>query len=262
MSVSVRIGGPDRRRDRRNAAILGGSLLLHAAVLAWLALPAPSRNLIADDLPTMLVELDRPPPIDPPRPRAAEPAAAAAPRAPALPFQVRPPSRSAPAGVPVLQVPSAAIARPGTAIRPAPLPGEGAGDLRTALRGSHTGCVSADAVGLNRRERERCDERFGAAKPKGEPLSGMSAQKRQALDAQGAAQRAYKDYLDAPMAPGVDHRSKDQPGTMKEIPFVLGAQQDGLGRERKSVTDQIRREKDSAERAQRFLDLQKKAGPR
>jgi hypothetical protein len=161
----------------------------------------------------------------------------------------------------VLQVPSARIAKPGTAIRPAPLPGEG-GDLRTALRNSYTGCVSADAVGLNRRERERCDERFGAANPKGDPLSGMTAQKRQALEAQGAAQRAYRDYLDAPMGPGVDHRSKDQPGTMKEIPFVLGAQQDGLGRERKSVTDQIRREKDSAERAQRFLDLQKKAGQR
>lgn len=256
MNGRLRIGG----RDRRNAAILLGSLLLHAAVLAWLALPIAQRNLIADDLPTMIVELDRPEPVEAPQPRAADPAASA-PRTPPLPFQVRPPARPAPAGVPVLQVPAARIARQGTAIRPAPLPGEG-GDLRTALRNSYTGCVSADAVGLNRREREKCDERFGAAKAKGDPLSGMTAEKRQALEAQGAAQRAYRDYLDAPMGPGVDHRSKDQPGTMKEIPFVLGAQQDGLGRERKSVTDQIRREKDSAERAQRFLDLQKRAGQR
>ncbi len=257
MSGSVRIGG----RDRRKAAILVGSLLLHVALLAWLALPTVPRNLIADELPAMIVELDRPEPTEPPPTRSAASAATAAP-SPALPFQLRPPARPAPAGVPTLQVPAAGIARPGTAIRPAPLPGEGAGDLRTALRGSYAGCVSADAVGLNRREREKCDERFGAAKAKGDPLSGMTAQKRQALEAQGAAQRAYKDYLDAPMGPGVDHRSKDQPGTMKEIPFVLGAQQDGLGRERKSVTDQIRREKDSAERAQRFLELQKKAGQR
>ncbi|WP_343699490.1 hypothetical protein [Caulobacter sp.] len=258
MSVRVRIGG----RDRKRAAILAGSLLLHVALLAWLALPTIPRNMIADELPTMIVELDRPVPVEvpPPRPAPSE-AAPVAPATPTLPFQVRPPARPAPAGAPVLQVPSARIAKPGTAIRPAPLPGEG-GDLRTALRNSYTGCVSADAVGLNRRERERCDERFGAANPKGDPLSGMTAQKRQALEAQGAAQRAYRDYLDAPMGPGVDHRSKDQPGTMKEIPFVLGAQQDGLGRERKSVTDQIRREKDSAERAQRFLDLQKKAGQR
>nr|WP_241736051.1 hypothetical protein [Caulobacter sp. RHG1] len=234
---------------------------MHVALLAWLALPTVQRNLIADELPTMIVELDRPEPTEPTPTRSAASAATAAP-SPALPFQVRPPARPAPAGVPTLQVPAAGIARPGTAIRPAPLPGEGAGDLRTALRGSYAGCVSADAVGLNRREREKCDERFGAAKAKGDPLSGMTAQKRQALEAQGAAQRAYKDYLDAPMGPGVDHRSKDQPGTMKEIPFVLGAQQDGLGRERKSVTDQIRREKDSAERAQRFLELQKKAGQR
>lgn len=260
MSNSVKTIGRDHRQDRRKAAILAGSLLLHVGVLAWLALPNAPRNLIPDELPAMIVDLDRPDQTLAPQPRPASPAAAS-PQTPALPFQVRPPARPAPAGVPVLQVPSTGIARPGTAIRPAPLPGEG-GDLRTALRNSYTGCVSADAVGLNRREREKCDERFGAAKAKGDPLSGMTAEKRQALEAQGAAQRAYKDYLDAPMGPGVDHRSKDQPGTMKEIPFVLGAQQDGLGRERKSVTDQLRREGDSAERARRFLELQKKAGQR
>ncbi len=254
MSGSVRIGG----RDRRRVTILAGSLLLHVALLAWLALPVPPliERMTAEELPTMLLELDRPEPAAAPRPAAAASEAVA----PPLPFQVRPAARPAPAGVPTLQVPAPGVARPGTAIRPAPLPESG--DLRTALRGSYTGCVSADAVGLNRREREKCDERFGAAKAKGDPLSGMTAEKRQALEAQGAAQRAYKDYVDGPMGPGVDHRSKDHPGTMKEIPFVLGAQQDGLGRERKSVTDQMRREGDSAERARRFLELQKKAGQR
>ena len=257
VSVSVGISGQEQNRKRRNAAILAGSLLLHVVLLTWLALPTPPllETLTADDLPTVTVDLIRPRQPEQPRPRPAAATAASAP-SPALPFQVRPPARPAPAGVPTLSVPAAGIARPGTAIRPAPLPGEGAGDLRTALRAS-TGCAVADAVGLNRREREKCDERFGAAKPKGDPLSGMSAEKRRVLEAQAAAQRAYKDYLDAPMAPGVDHRSKDHPGTMKEVPFVLGAEQDGLGRPRKAVVDQMRREKDSADRARKFLELRK-----
>lgn len=253
VGVRVRISGQDRRR----ATILAGSLLLHGVLLAWLALPARPllEDLIADDLSTVTIDLIRPERETLPEPRPTSAAQASAP-SPVLPFRARQPARPAPAGVPTLSVPAAGIAKPGTAIRPAPLPGEGAGDLRSALRTS-TGCISADAVGLNRRERETCDERFGAAKPKGDPLSGMSAARRRELEAQGAAQEAYRRYLDAPMAPGVDHRSKDQPGTMKEIPFVLGAEQDGLGRSRKSVVDQKRKENDSADRARRFLELQK-----
>ncbi|MDR6627593.1 hypothetical protein [Caulobacter segnis] len=239
---------------------MAGSLLLHALVLAWLALPVPPplERILADDLPTVRVDLIRPDRQEQPQPRPAAARAATAP-SPVLPFQVRQPTRPAPAGVPTLAVPAAGIAKPGTAIRPAPLPGEAAGDLRTALRAS-TGCVSADAVGLNRREREKCDERFGAAKAKGGPLDGMDAAKRQALEAQGAAQRAYKDYVDGPMAPGVDHRTRDHPGTMKEIPFVLGAEQDGLGRARKDVVDQIRKRQDVEDRARKYLELRKKAG--
>jgi hypothetical protein len=253
----------DRRQsERRKAAIVAGSLLLHALVLAWLALPVPPllERILADDLPTVQVDLIRPDRQEQPLPRpAAAPQATTAP-SPVLPFQVREPARPAPAGVPTLAVPAAGIAKPGTAIHPAPLPGEGAGDLRTALRGSSAGCVSADAVGLNRREREKCDERFGAAKAKGQPLDGMDAAKRQALEAQGEAQRIYNDYVNGPMAPGVDHRSREHPGTMKEIPFVLGAEQDGLGYERKSVADQIRKKKDVDDRARKYLELRKKAG--
>ena len=227
------IGLGMKTAETRRAAIVAGSLLLHALVLAWLALPVPPllEQILADDLPTVQVDLIRPETQEQPRPR---PAASS-------------------------QAATSGIAKPGTAIRPAPLPGEAAGDLRTALRAS-TGCVSADAVGLNRREREKCDERFGAAKAKGGPLDGMSAEKRQALEAQGAAQRAYKDYVDGPMGPGVDHRSRNHPGTMKEIPFVLGAEQDGLGNARKDVVDQIRKKQDVEDRARKYLELRKKAG--
>lgn len=259
----VKVGIGYSTDNRRRTAILAGSLLLHAAVLAWLALPVPPllETLVADDLPTVTVDLIRPEREERPRPRPASATTSAAPVLPfpVLPFQVRQPSRPAPAAVPTLTVPAAGIARPGTAIRPAPLPGEGAGDLRTALR-TTTGCVSADAVGLNRREREKCDERFGAAKPKGDPLSAMAADKRQALDAQAAGQEAYRRYQDAPMGPGVDHRSREGPGTMKEIPFVLGAEQDGLGRPRQGVVNEIRRKEDAEARARKFLELRKKAG--
>lgn len=262
LAIGVGIRAADRRRgDGRRAAILAGSLLLHVLLLAWLALPVPPllEKILADDLPTVQVDLIRPETQEQPRPRPAASAPAATAPSPVLPFQVRQPARPAPAGVPTLEVPAAGIAKPGTAIRPAPLPGEGAGDLRTALRAS-TGCVSADAVGLNRREREKCDERFGAAKAKGAPLDGLDAGKRQALEAQSAAQRAYRDYVNGPIAPGVDHRNKDQPGTMKEIPFVLGAEQDNLGREIKSVTNQIRKKQDVEDRARKYLELKQKAG--
>lgn len=253
--MSVSMGA--RVDRRRHATILAASLLLHAALLAWLALPAPPllQTVAEDDLSTMTLELQRPLPRETSRPRSSSTAAVASDRP--LDFKVRAPVRPVPAGMQTLEVPATGLTRPGVAIRPAPLPGDGAGDLRTALRGSATGCVSADAVGLNRRERERCDERFGAAKAKGDPLSAMDADKRRALDAQSAAQDAYRRYQNAPMGPGVDHRSRDHPGTMKEIPFVLGAQQDGLGRERKSVVDEIRRNQDLEKRATRFLELQK-----
>lgn len=151
MNVSV------RSRDRqRRATILAGSLLLHVALLAWLAIPARPllEDMAAEDLSVMTLDLQRPIPPDLAEPRPAPASATVAP-SPALPFQVRAPSHPAPAGVPTLSVPAAGIARPGTAYHPAPLPGASGGDLRTALRGSATGCVSADAVGLNRREREK-----------------------------------------------------------------------------------------------------------
>ena len=226
MSVSVR----SSRDNRRRATILAGSLLLHVALLAWLAIPARPmlEDMVAEDLSVMTLDLQRPIPQDLPEPRPAPASATVAP-SPVLPFQVRAPTRAAPAGVPTLSVPAAGIARPGTAYHPAPLPGASGGDLRSALRGSATGCVSADAVGLNRQERDKCDERFGAAQARGTYAGPMNAAKAREFEAQAIMQDLARKAKAAPMGVGVDHRSKDQPGTMKEIPFVLGAEQDALG---------------------------------
>lgn len=238
MSVSLR-----SRDHRRRATILAGSLLLHVALLAWLAIPARPmlETMIADDPSVMTLDLQRPVRPEPARPRSAPstPMAAAVP-SPTLPFPVRAPARPAPAGVPTLSVPAAGLAKPGAAVRPGPLPGEGAGDLRTALRGSATGCVSADAVGLTRKEREACDERFGAAKARGTYAGPLDAAKARAFEAQAIQQDLARKAAEAPMGPGVDHRSKDHPGTMKEIPFVLGAEQDGLGRTRNAQQQRLK----------------------
>ena len=232
--------------SRRRATILVGSLLLHGALLAWLAIPARPllETMIAEDLSVMTLDLERPVPEARPE-RRPVPASAAAASAPPVPsVQARAPARPAPAGVPTLSVPAAGIVRPGTAVRPAPLPGEGAGDLRSALRGSATGCVSADAVGLNRREREKCDERFGAAPPRGSYAGPLNAAKAREFEAQSIMQELARKFDEASMAPGVDHRSKDQPGTMKEIPFVLGAEQDGLGRARNAQQQRLKQLRD------------------
>jgi len=244
--VSVRIA--NRTDGQRRAAIVAGSLALHVALLAWLAIPARPllETMVAEDLSVMTLDLERPVPESRAESRPAPPApsAPAASPLPAPTFQARAPARPAPAGVPTLAVPATGIARPGTAIRPAPLPGEGAGDLRTALRGSATGCVSADAVGLNRREREKCDERFGAAPPRGSYAGPLNAAKAREFEAQAIQQELARKFDEAPMGPGVDHRSKDQPGTMKEIPFVLGAEQDGLGRTRNAQQQRLKQLRD------------------
>jgi len=57
-------------------------------------------------------------------------------------------------------------------------------------------------------------------------------------------QELARKFDEAPMGPGVDHRSKDQPGTMKEIPFVLGAEQDGLGRTRNAQQQRLKQLRD------------------
>ena len=62
MASSVMRSGDRRRR----ATILAGSLLLHGALLAWLALPVPPlvERMAAEDLSTVTIDLIRPRPKD------------------------------------------------------------------------------------------------------------------------------------------------------------------------------------------------------
>jgi hypothetical protein len=166
------------------------------------------------------------------------------PRAPRL---VAPPSVRPLGAAPVPGPPAPANRETGA--RPTPPRDGQQGDLRTALRGSSAGCANTEAVGLNRREQEHCDEKFGAT-ARNAPVyeAPMDAGKRRGFDAQALRQQADRAYRDAPMGVGVDHRNRDDPGKGKDIPWVLGAGEDGLGRQ-KSADQQALKRLDDARKA-------------
>jgi hypothetical protein len=222
-----------RKTRLRNGAVLFGSLLLHAAILVVLGWPVMTRfQDRSNDEDAISVTLERsvvprrPTPETVASPERAATASPVRPRAPRLAA----PSWIQPLGVAPVPGPPAPANRT-TGVHPAPLPEGPRGDLRTALRGSSAGCANAEAVGLNRREQEHCDEKFGAT-ARNAPVyeAPMDAGKRRGFDAQALKQQADRSYRDAPMGMGVDHRNRDDPGKGKDIPWVLGASQDNLGR--------------------------------
>ncbi|MBO9711033.1 MAG: hypothetical protein J7521_22770 [Caulobacter sp.] len=237
-----------RRNRIRNGVVLAGSVLLHAALLTVLAWPTAQRFLdLSNDEDAITVTLER-------RELAQRPSvqAAASPQAAAAPLQPRAPRLPPPAYVPTLGVapapgPPSPVARPAQA-HPAPLPEGPGGDLKAALRASSVGCANADAVGLNRREREHCDDVFGA-QAKGRTFDApLDPAKQREFEAQALRQQALRNYWNSPTV-GVDHRNRDNPGKGKDIPWVLGASQDGLGRERSAESQALKRLSD-AEKAE------------
>jgi len=195
-----------------------------------------------DTVSTVTIDLMTQTPREIPREaRQAAPAAAANPLP--IPREARRPAPSGIAPSPFVAAPAAGQQRDrGASEHPAPLPAaQPGGDLKTALRGSGTGCANDRAVGLNRRERERCDERWGeAARKAPEYAAPIEAGKRRELDMQALRQEAARAYRDAPMGLGVDHRSRDGPGRGKDIPMVGGLEQDGLGRQRDATQQKLR----------------------
>ena len=233
-----------RKTRLRNGAVLAGSLLLHAAILIALGWPVERRLLDrSNDDDALRVTLERsatPPRPTPQTPADPNPATAASPLRPRAPRLVAP-AAVTPLGLAPVSTPGPQAGR-SSALHPAPLPAGQRGDLRTALRGSSAGCANAEAVGLNRREQEHCDETLGA-KARNAPVydAPMDTAKRREFDAQALRQQADRAYRDAPMGLGVDHRNRDDPGKGKDIPWVLGASQDGLGRQRSAEQQALKR---------------------
>lgn len=222
-----------RSHRLRPGSVLAGSIVAHGLVLALLAFPRieafPDHSNDKDALTVTLERDDRTPE---PRAETAIPSAALSqirPRTPRAVFR----STVAPLAVPGL---STAAPR-GTALHPAPLPEGPRGDLRTALRGSGVGCANETAVGLNRRELERCHERWGEAARKAPVYANapLSAGATAGFASQAARQEANRLYRASPMGPGVNHRDHGGPGQPKEIPFVMG-DTDGLGRKKSDPT--------------------------
>ncbi|WP_346764972.1 hypothetical protein [Caulobacter sp. 602-2] len=241
-SITLLLDRPaEAKPDKRFWAVAGGSAVVHLAVLAWLALPVRAVFPDQDTVSTVTIELMTQPPRETPL-EAAEAAPAATAAAQPIPREARRPAPSGIAPSPFVAAPSAGARDRGSASHPAPLPAaQPGGDLKSALRGSSTGCANDRAVGLNRRERERCDERWGeAARKAPEYAAPIEAGKRRDLDMQALRQEAERAYRDAPMGPGVDHRSRDGPGRGKDIPMVGGLEQDGLGRQRDATQQQLR----------------------
>lgn len=217
-----------RSNRLRRSAILAGSIAAHGLVLVLLAFPRiePFIDQSTNE-DALTVTLERPE-------RAPETEADAASARASNAIQARTPRAIFPSPVAPLVLPSLPAHSPrATAFHPAPLPEGPKGDLRSALRGSGVGCANEAAVGLNRREIERCHERWDEAARKAPiyanaPLStGATAEFAQ----QAARQEANRRYKASPMGPGVDHRNHGGPGPPKEIPFVMG-DTDGLGRKK------------------------------
>jgi hypothetical protein len=92
------------------------------------------------------------------------------------------------------------------AFQPAPLPGGPSSQVRTVLRRSDVGCANATQAGLNRRERDDCDERLGkGAKdaPFIHPGLAMTRAKRAELDAAAAQKTARVAARERPASPPV-----------------------------------------------------------
>jgi hypothetical protein len=138
----------------------------------------------------------------------------------------------APLPAPAIEAPSRAAEAPDSGRRsgfhPAPLPEGPKDQMRTVLRRSDVGCANVGSVGLNRAEREACDERLGrGAKdaPFLEPGLALTREKRQQLDAAAALKTARRAAAEGP-AP---RPTLEEPSSYDGEPHITGAGESALG---------------------------------
>jgi hypothetical protein len=189
-------------RRGRSIGAIAVSAAVHALILAAVALHTPM--LREPEEPTGPPEAIIPVVIMPRTP------AQASSRAPTIIRLHRRPQRfAAPpiAPLPVPPAPTSRGARPGPVIvvHPAPMPEGPQGDVRRALRGGPPGCANADAVGLNREEREHCFEVFGKG-AKTAPMLGLGIDPAKQGDfaraaAKKEADRRYRETTPTPGPP-------------------------------------------------------------
>lgn len=206
-----------RGRISRAAAV---SVAAHVAVLAVVALQSPMLTIPVEPagppipvIPVLLLPKTPPPAAG----QKAQPQPIRLHRRP-QPF-VPPDVTPAPIAPPAPPAASPAPKSPVVVFHPAPQPEGPKGDVRTALRHSPVGCANPLAVGLNRAERELCDEKLGkGAKdaPFYEPGLAMSAAKKGLMDRAAANREAdYKYTRTQPIqsAPGGDLQAGGEPAS-------------------------------------------------
>jgi hypothetical protein len=192
--------GMQTARRRQTTWAIGASLIAHLAVGVFLLAQHPTLRMQESEqgppqaiIPILLVPRTPPPTtgkVAPSQPirlhRRPQPFVPPD----VTPAPIAPPSPSAAATAPL---------SPKTvpAFHPAPMPEGPKGDVRTGLRQSAVGCANQQAVGLNRAERDLCDERLGkGAKDTAFAGLGLAPDKLKSFDAIAAKKEADKAYKD------------------------------------------------------------------
>lgn len=195
---------PDRTRRarRRLAGITALSLLAHIGVFAIIGLSTPALRgrPPAPETPVFITLRPPEPRTRPPRPRGPTPDQAPARHVPRL---TPPATTIAPLPAPVGTAPPTAGSGAGDGRRRGetqfPMP---SGEVRKVLRASPGACAYRDDMGLNRREREACDDRFArTVKDKGPIGAGVDPAKRDRYDRTAARQRADREWRENPTIP-------------------------------------------------------------
>jgi len=218
-------------RRRRTIVATAISAIAHVVVLTILALQAPTLRIPpqVSGPPEAIIPILILPRVPPPAGSNTRPA----------PIRLhRRPQRNLPPELPVAPLPApepapAAAAAPRPAgpvvVHPAPMPEGPKGDVKAALRHSPVGCANGVSVGLNRVERELCDESLGKGAKDAEfipPGAGMTPAKRALLDQAAAAKEAHKAYMEREGPPAM---SKPEPSDYDGEPYTSGAGASAVG---------------------------------
>ena len=191
--------GMQTAQRRRTTWAVAASVLAHAVVILVLALQAPMLTIPVEPggppislIPVLLVPHTPPPAAG----QKARPEPIRLHRRPQrfIPPEITP-APIAPPTPPVRIAPPAPNAT--ATFHPAPLPESAKGDVRTALRQGPVGCANPLAVGLNKAERDLCDEKFGKGVRTATPFAvgtELTAEKKRLLDAQAAQRDADIRY--------------------------------------------------------------------
>jgi hypothetical protein len=182
---------------RRTTWAVATSVLFHAVVVVVVALQSPVLHIPPEPpappfavIPVLLV------PRTPPAAGQQQPAPIRLHRRPQpfLPPEVRPAPIAPPAPAPGPPAPTPK--GPVATFHPAPLPEGPKGDVKSALRHGPVGCANQDAVGLNKAERDLCDQKLGDVRNAPTFATGaeMTADKKRILDAAAAQREADYRY--------------------------------------------------------------------